>query len=167
MGKSEERTVMGLISIAVIISGSLLFYAVVTSPPREGFPTISVLNQDLLAVGLMQADNASQFLFHVLVQNYLGHVGYFLVDVWMGQITGETNPPLNSCTHWGNISRIIVDRGEHMFPINDMIHTTQPVERYIYYCILYVFNVNIGEFEYVRNALGETTTVWMQVNITA
>ncbi len=165
--KSEERTVMVIVLTAVIITSSMLIYTVLTLPPRGGFPAISVLDQNMLGVGLIQADNASPFLFHVLVQNYLGHVGYFLVDVWRGQITGDTNPPLNSCIHWGNFSRIIGDREEHMFTVNHTLYTTQPIERHIYYCILYVFNTNTGEFVYVRNALGEMTMVWMQVNVTA
>jgi len=167
MGKNEGRVVTAVVLSAVIITGSMLFYTVLTLPPRQGFPAISVLNQDLMAVGLIQTNNASQFSFHVLVQNYLGHVGYFLVDVWRGQIVGDTNPPVNSCTYWGNFSRIIVNGEEHTFLINDTLYTTQSVERHIYYCVLYIFDVNTGEFEQVLNALGEAVIVWMQANVTA
>ena len=167
MGKNEGRIITVIVLSAVIITGSMLFYTVLTFPPREGFPTISVLNQDLLAVGLIQANNASQFSFHAMVQNYLGHVGYFLVDVWRGEIIGDINPPVNSCTYWGNFSQIIVNGEERIFTINDTLYTTQSVERHIYYCVLYIFDVNTGEFEHALNALGEAVMVWMQVNITA
>lgn len=167
MRRSEERVVIAVVLAAVVITSGMLAYAFLTLPPEEGFPAISVLNHEGLAVSPIQANNDTQFHFYVLVENYLGHIGYFLVDVWIGQISGDSNPPLNSCARWGNFSRIIANRGQHMFRVNDTLHTNQTVERYVYYCILYTYDTGTDDFKNVLNSLGEMTMVWMQVNLTS
>ncbi len=166
MGRDEERTVMALVFAAVVITSGILIYTILTLPPREGVPAISVLNHEMIAISPIQANNATQFHFYVSVENYLGRTGYFLVDVWKGEILGDTNPPLNTCIHWGNFSRIILDETQYIFRVNDTIFTSQPAEQYIYYCILYIYDRSTGDFKYVSNALGEMTMVWMQVNVT-
>ncbi|MHA1334050.1 MAG: hypothetical protein ACTSPL_08280 [Candidatus Odinarchaeia archaeon] len=161
MNKTEKTAVTATVLVALAVTAGLFTYTMLTLPSPEGVVAISTLDQNHSASGLIEVENGSSFYFYCMVENHLGHSGYFMIEVWKGEIISDINPPLENCSLWGNLSRIVMNDQSYEFKISDTLYTNNTSTRYIYYMRLYTYSVENSTFQY--------TDQWvaMQVNVTA
>lgn len=161
MRRGELKAVYVLLTLALMVSGGMATYALLNPPQRERYVIISALNSDQIGVGLIYAQNGSEYYFYCLVENRLGYTGYFRIEVLRGLILNDTNPSFSECSPWGNRTVILRDSAETLLRINDTVNITSSFEKYIYYFRLYSYSFDTHVLQYTGQ------WVAMQVNVTA
>ncbi|MHA1754795.1 MAG: hypothetical protein ACTSYR_04690 [Candidatus Odinarchaeia archaeon] len=161
MKEDEKNAIFAIVIISLFITSGMVVYTLVQPPSEQRYFSISSLDEDEKAVGLISVGNNSMFNFYYLIENHLGYTGYLKIEVLKGIILNESNPEFSNCSLFLTKYLLLEAEASVKIKIVDSINFTSVDQKYIYYCLLYDYNLTSHQFDY------NNQWVAMQVNMTS